>query len=263
MSRIALLVCILTVTVAGIARATTNVEIQPTGARHPLLGGLAVRARYESRTWDLDLQSISPANAALSASLDGLDLEAKTSSLGAELLFDVSSRVELRGILAATDIEIEGGAGTNRLHLDTDLGLLYGFGVRVGLPTVWLPGWNLQIDVEYLRGSFDDVELLFTGGGPLATAAGTELNWQQFAVSPTISKDLKFLTPYAGLRFATADADVKTTVGGTLEELGLESEDLLSVIVGARFSLGSFIQGDIHVDLLNNQGVVVSVVIRF
>ena len=154
-------------------------------------------------------------------------------------------------------------AGANRFVLDTDLGFLYGVGVRVGLPTVWLPGWNLQIDVEYLRGSFDDAELLFTGGGPLDTAADTELTWQQFSVSPTISKDLKFLTPYAGLRFATADADVETSVGGTLEELGLESEDLLSVIVGARFDLGSFVQGDVHVDLLNNQGVVVSIVIRF
>jgi hypothetical protein len=261
--RIAVLACVVMTVACGAADAGTSIEVLTTGAGHGLVPGLAARGRYETRSWDLELKGITPADRTLSSSLGGMRFGADASSLGAELLFSVGRRVELRAILAATDIELDGAGADARLDCDTDLGLLYGFGARISLPALWPPGWDLDVDFELLRGGFDDADLIFTGGGPLAPAAQAELDWKQISISPTISKPLRILTPYAGLRFATADADLKVPMGRTTETLSFENEDLLSLVVGARFSLGSFVSGDVHVDLLNNEGVVVSIVVRF
>jgi len=263
MRRTGLFVFVLVVIAAGVASATTNVDIQPTGARHGVLPGLAMRGRLERRTWDLDLKTISPAHAALSCSLDDMSFEADMNSLGTELLLTLGSRIELRAVFALADIEISGAGGGSRFNLDTDLGVMCGFGARFRLPASLLPGWDLEVDFELLRGSFDGPEFFFTGGEPLASATDLELDWRQIAVSPTISRRLGFLTPYAGLRFSTADADLQARVGRRVEEISFENDALLSVLVGARFRLGTFVNGDVHVDLLNNEGVVASVSIRF
>lgn len=263
MRRNALALLFATIMCASVADATTNVQVQPTGERHLLGGGLAACGRYESRSWDLDLQSVTPASKAISDSLDETRFSADTSSFGAELLFSVGSHLELRGILAAGEIELDGRRNKARFDLDTDIGLLWGFGARISVPALWPPGWDLDVDFEMLTGSFDEADFLFTGGGPLEPVAQADLDWRQISVSPTVSKDLGIITPYAGLRFATADADVKAQIGKKTEELSFDNEDLLSVVLGARFALGSFISGDVHVDLLNNEGVVVSIVVRF
>lgn len=263
MKRIGVLAFVVMVLASVAAEAGTTVDVQTTGASHGLVPGLAVRGRYERRKWDLDLKTIAPANAAVAASLDGMRFDAAMSSLGAEVLFSVGRRLELRAILAATDAGLDGQGRGARLDVDTDLGLLYGFGARISVPALWPPGWDFDVDVELLRGSFDDADLIFTGGGPLASAATAGLDWRQFSVTPTISKHFRILTPYAGLRFATADADLDVPIGSTTETLSFENEDLLSIVLGARFSLGSLVSGDVHVDLLNNEGVVVSVVVRF
>lgn len=261
--RIVVLAFVVMMLASVAADAGTTVDVQTTGASHGVIPGLAVRGRYERRDWDLDLKTISPANAALSASLDDMRFDAELSSLGAELLFSVGRRVELRAIVAATDAGLDGWRGGVRLDVDTGLGLLYGFGVRFSMPALWPPGWDFDVDFELLRGSFNNADLIFTGGGPLGSASQAGLDWRQFSVTPTISKHFRILTPYAGLRFATADADLDVLIGAVTETLSFENEDLLSVVVGTRFSLGSMISGDVHVDLLNNEGVVVSVVVRF
>jgi hypothetical protein len=262
MRRTALLVFIATIAAVSVAAGTTNVEVEPTGARHGLAPGLALRGRFESRTWDLELQRISPANAAVSDSLDGMGFDADVLSFGAEVLFSIGRRVELRGIVTMTEIDLDGGARGRRFDLDTDLGLLYGVGLRVGLPA-WLPGWDLDLDFELLRGKYDDADFVFSGGGPLASATGADLEWKQFSIAPTISKNLKLFTPYAGLRFAMLDAIVDARIGTATEELSFDNEDFLSLVVGTRVTLGSLVQGDVHVDLLSNEGVVVSVAVLF
>jgi hypothetical protein len=262
MRRTVLLVCILTMA-AGLADAVATVDVQPTGARHGLLPGLGVRGRFESRTWDLDLKDISPESAAISASLDDMRFESQVTAYGADLLVSLGSHVELRGILSAAEVEIKGSNRAGRFDLDTNLGLLWGLGGRVTLPAPWLPSWNLDIDVEAVWGNYGDADLLYTGGGPLASARDTELDWRQFSVSPALSRSFKIITPYAGLCFASADADAKTHLGTTSEKLTFESEDFLSVVLGARIDLGTLVRADVHVDLLNNEGVVVSVVFRF
>jgi hypothetical protein len=262
MSRTMLLMCVLTMA-AGFAQATATVQVQPTGARHSLLPGLGVRGRFESRTWDLDLKDISPESAAISASLENMSFKSEVTAYGADLLVSIGSHVELRGILSVADIEIKGSTRAGRFGLDTGLGLLWGLGGRVTLPAPWPPGWNLEVDVEAVWGNYDDADLLYTGGGALASAKDSELDWRQFSISPTLSRSFTIITPYAGLCFATADADGKTRIGKTSEKLTFESEDLISLVVGARVDLGSLLHADVHVDLLTNEGVVVSILFRF
>ncbi|MBN1919555.1 MAG: hypothetical protein JW889_16785 [Verrucomicrobia bacterium] len=247
----------------GVAAATTSVEIETTGERHALGGWLAVRGRYETRSWDLELESITPPSAAIGESLDDMRFSADTSSFGAELLFRLGSHIELRGILAVGEIELDGRRGRARFDLDTDIGLLYGFGARISVPALWPPRWDLNVDFEMLTGSLDNADFYFTGGEPLASIAEADLDWRQISLSPTVSKDLGIITPYAGLRFATADADVTVQTKKATEELSFENEYLLSVVLGARFRLGSFISGDVHVDLLHNEGIVARVTVRF
>ncbi|MCJ7832337.1 MAG: hypothetical protein MUP92_02685, partial [Actinobacteria bacterium] len=163
--------------------------------------GLSLISYGQSRTRPFEIEGLSLTDEALAGLLESLDYKADMLSAGIGVSYEILPRFEIAAYLAGIDIEFEGTSDAGSFFVDTKLRPLYGVGARYACPDSWLPGFDLDLNLEYLRGSFDDPDYTISGADGAADAEITGLDWEQVGFWPRLSKRVGIFTPYAKLTF--------------------------------------------------------------
>lgn len=68
----------------------------------------------------------------------------------------------------------------------------------------------------------------------IADIMDANITWREWHAAVGISKDFKYITPYAGIRYSDAAAKLEATVDGTLYKGSINAVNKMGVFVGAR-----------------------------
>ncbi|MBN1919364.1 MAG: hypothetical protein JW889_15805 [Verrucomicrobia bacterium] len=234
-----------------------NDKAPPRGLK--IAPGLSLIGYGQSRTRPFELASTSLTDESLSEVLERIDYEADMRSAGLGLSYEILPRFEIAAYIAGIDVEFEGTSDAGAFFVDTKLRPFYGVGARYACPDDWLPGFDLDLNFEYLLGSFDDPDYTISGTDGPADAAITQLDWEQVAFWPRLSKRVGIFTPYVKLTFTWIDADIE----GRRGRISLENGDVVGLILGTRFTVFSWLDGDVFVDALNYEGIHFGFVVQF
>jgi hypothetical protein len=244
---------------------------QDTVKRETPSSHFVLRVGGGTRDTEMQLKSVSPSGTPLDPSLFDFDVKEKTTAYFINPGYSFNGFLDVRAILAWYDYEIDARSGTqpvldNTISVDTQFAYGAGAMARYGLTDKLIA----SLDINYVRGTFEDPSLQFNAANPLfATADIGDIKWNELLVSPMLTYYFGYFAPYVGVRYSRTRAEVDTTVTlppnpAFTQKVEYEEKDAWSGLVGATVLLmDGKLQFDVIVELFNNEGIFATVGYNF
>jgi len=130
-------------------------------------------------------------------------------------------------------------------------------------------GVKMGFDAHYARGEHDLKDL--KGYAPGTVTFTGNMKWKEWHTALFVSKDFKYLEPFAGVKYSDyrhrQNADIGLTVGGggatVVEDLDYKSRENFGVFVGTKLNFNESIALTVQGRFLDEEGIGCSLGYRF
>ncbi|MCB9748305.1 MAG: hypothetical protein H6755_07845 [Candidatus Omnitrophica bacterium] len=171
--------------------------------------------------------------------LDAFDTTVEFNAILAEVAVEYEQNTRGYVVLGqARNIEAKKLLGVD-LNANFEDSLMWGVGLT-GKSSVLLEVVDIFTDISYRQTAnmdYDSVSILGTTYSKSDLGGNTNADWKEWHLAFGITKDFKYFTPYAGVRYSDVETSLKFSAGGTDYNLGTANSDKkVGVFVGTMIS---------------------------